>query len=54
LNIIPELVRITDIMHIYDNSTVPYRIFKKRKIEYFWWENDNWDEASIKKLVGLE
>jgi predicted ABC-type ATPase len=54
LNIIPELVRVADIMHIYDNSTLPFRIFKKRKTEFFWWENDEWDEASIKKLVGLD
>jgi predicted ABC-type ATPase len=53
LNLIPELVKVADIMHIYDNSTVPYRIFKKRKTEYFWWDNDNWDEFSIKKLVGI-
>jgi predicted ABC-type ATPase len=54
LRIIPELVEISDIMNIYDNSTVPYRIFKKRKTEYFWWENDNWDETSIKRLVGIK
>jgi predicted ABC-type ATPase len=54
LNLITELVKVADIMHIYDNSTVPYRIFKKRKTEYFWWTNDNWDEASIKKLVGID
>jgi predicted ABC-type ATPase len=53
LNLIPELVQVADILHIYDNSTVPYRIFKKRKTEYFWWTNDNWDEVSIKKLVGI-
>jgi predicted ABC-type ATPase len=52
LNLIPELVEVADVMHIYDNSTVPYRIFKKRKTEYFLWENDNWDEETIKELVG--
>jgi predicted ABC-type ATPase len=52
LELIPELVEVADVMHIYDNSTVPYRIFKKRKTEYFLWENDNWDVETIKKLVG--
>jgi predicted ABC-type ATPase len=54
LNLIPELVKVADVMHIYDNSTTePYRIFKKRKNEYFYWENDRWDQTSIKKLVGI-
>lgn len=54
LKLIPELVQVADIMHIYDNTSVPYRIFKKRKTEYFIWENDNWSEETIKKLVGLQ
>ncbi len=54
LKLIPELVEIADVMHIYDNTSVPYRIFKKRKTEYFVWANDNWDEEAIKKLVGLK
>jgi predicted ABC-type ATPase len=53
LALIPKLVEISDIMHIYDNSTIPYRIFKKRKTEFFYWENDNWSESSIRKLVGI-
>lgn len=43
-----------DVMHIYDNSTIPYRIFKKRKTEYFIWDNGIWDEKAIRKLVGFE
>ena len=54
LKLIPELVEVADVMHIYDNSTVPYRIFKKRKTEYFVWENENWSEESIRKLTGIE
>jgi predicted ABC-type ATPase len=53
LYLIPELVKVSDVMHIYDNSIVPYRIFKKRKSEYFIWSNENWSEDSIRKLVGL-
>jgi predicted ABC-type ATPase len=54
LALIPELVKICDVMHIYDNSTVPVRIFKKRKSELFFWENEGWDETKIKKLVGVD
>ena len=54
LRLIPELVGIADVMHIYDNSSVPYRIFKKRKTEFFIWENENWSEDAIRKLVGIE
>ena len=35
IKLIPELVKVCDVLHIYDNSTLPFRIFKKRKTEYF-------------------
>lgn len=53
LNLISELTKICDILHIYDNTFMPFRIFKKRKTEYFFWENDYWNEDLIRKLVGL-
>ncbi len=53
LNLIPELIKICDIVHIYDNSTEPFRIFKKRKNEYFFWPNEHWSENSIKDLVKI-
>jgi len=53
LNLIPELVKVCDVMHIYDNSSVPFRIFKKRKEEYFYWENSDWNKENIKQLVNL-
>lgn len=53
LDLIPELVEVADIMQIYDNSIVPYRIFKKRKTKSYIWENANWSEDAIRKLVGL-
>ena len=40
-------------MHIYDNSTEPFRIFKKRKSEVFYWENEFWNCERIKELVGI-
>lgn len=51
--LIAELVEICDVLHIYDNTITPFRIFKKRKSEYFFWENDMWSEEMIKNLVGV-
>lgn len=51
--LIAELVEVCDVLHIYDNTSSPFRIFKKRKSEYFFWENDLWSEEAIKKLIGL-
>lgn len=53
LNLIPQLVEICDIMHMYDNTETPFRIFKKRKTEYFYWENEFWNEDEIHKLVNI-
>ena len=41
-------------MHIYDNTDEPFRIFKKRKDDYFRWENENWDADAIEELTGIE
>ena len=43
-----------DVMHVYDNSNIPFRIFKKRKNEQFIWENKYWNENEIEKLVGIK
>ncbi len=53
LRLIPELVEVCDILHIYDNTEVPYRIFKKRKDVYFHWSNEFWNNAEIEKLTGI-
>ena len=54
LTLIPELLSVCDVLHIYDNSTIPFRIFKKRKTQYFFWENENWNKEKIEKLVGIK
>lgn len=51
---IPELMELCDVMHIYDNTEEPFRIFKKKKSETFIWPNEFWDEAEIQKLVGVK
>ena len=53
LDLVPELVEICDIVHIYDNTNVPFRIFKKRKDVYFHWENKYWNYSDIEKLTGI-
>ena len=54
LDLVPELVKLCDVMHIYDNTLEPFRIFKKRKDEYFFWENDEWNEERISELTIIK
>ena len=54
LSLIPELVKVCDILHIYDNTaTEAFRIFKKRKEVFFKWSNKYWSEEDIEKLCGI-
>ena len=54
LNFIPELVALCDICHMYDNSgTAMYRIFKKRKAQFFCDANQFWPLPAIEKLTGI-
>ena len=54
LALIPELIPVCDVLHIYDNYNIPFRIFKKRKTQYFFWENENWNKEKIEKITGME
>lgn len=53
LALIPRVVDICDILHIYDNTTEPFRIFKKRKDIFFRWANEYWGEKDIETLSGV-
>ncbi len=53
LALIPQLVELCDILHIYDNSDEPFRIFKKRKDVFFRWCNEYWNASDIEKLCGV-
>ena len=55
LSLIPELISVCDICHIYDNSgTQPFRIFKKRKDKFFYDDaSDYWQLADIESLTGV-
>lgn len=54
LHLLPQLVEICDILHIYDNTAEPFRIFKKRKDVYYRWCNAFWDEQAIEQLTGIQ
>lgn len=51
--LIPRLVEICDILHIYDNTKEPFRIFKKRKDIYYRWNNQYWSNDDIDRLSGI-
>ncbi|MBR1635030.1 MAG: zeta toxin family protein [Lachnospiraceae bacterium] len=53
LSLIPNLISVCDILHIYDNTVEPFRIFKKRKDIFFRWTNEYWNEYDIEKLSGI-
>lgn len=53
LALIPQLVEVCDILHVYDNTKEPFRIFKKRKDICFHWENKYWDFEKISDLTGI-
>lgn len=52
LDLIPRLVEVCDVCHIYDNTNLPVRIFKKRKDKVFFWESNEWSIEAIEKLTG--
>lgn len=53
LKLLPEIGKVCDIMHVYDNTVTPFRIYKKRKEEHFIWENEFWGREKIENLLGI-
>ena len=53
LGLLPDLIKICDICHVYDNSKEPFRIFKKRKSDFFYWESNLWKREAIFNIVGM-
>ena len=53
LSFVPALIDVCDVMHIYDNTKTPERIFKKRKDKFFYWENVFWSKIKIEKLINI-
>lgn len=55
MKLVPEVVAVSDICHIYDNSEeAAFRIFKKRKDVFFYDECDDWHAEDIRLLTGIE
>lgn len=54
LKLIPSLVGVCDILHIYDNTQEPFRIFKKRKDVCYSWPNQYWTTEKIAVLTGID
>ncbi|HIV17021.1 MAG TPA: hypothetical protein IAB17_03415 [Candidatus Alectryocaccobium stercorigallinarum] len=48
---IKELLEICDIMHVYDNSSTPYRIIRKHKEFLTIYPNEFWSVEEIDKLI---
>lgn len=54
LALISNLIPVCDICHIYDNSgQKPYRIFKKRKEQFYYDECNDWQLEDIQSLTGV-
>lgn len=54
LDLVKDVVAVSDICHIYDNSEErPFRIFKKRKDACFYQECDDWLLEDIELLTGV-
>ena len=54
IKLIPQIIDLCDIVHIYDNSIIPFRIFKKRKTSYYHWQNDLWSFSDIEEITGIK
>lgn len=53
LALLPELINVCDVCHIYDNSGgAPVRIFKKRKTQFFYAESQLWIKQGIEELTN--
>lgn len=53
LNNISKIISYCDILHIYDNTVTPKRIFRKHKDEqYRIFENKYWSRRDIERLIN--
>ena len=54
LKLVKDVVDVSDICHIYDNSgEKPYRIFKKRKQDYYYDECNDWLREDVEALTHV-
>ena len=48
-----ELVKICDILHVYDNTISPVRVIRKHKDDISSFENDLWTKEELEALIGF-
>lgn len=53
LNILPELIKVSDICNVFDNTQRASRIFSKKKDKYRVWENQFWNAKDIESLTKV-
>ena len=46
------LMKLCDILHVYDNSLEPIRIIRKHKEDISVFPNDLWSETELLKMIG--
>lgn len=55
LELVKQVVAVSDVCHIYDNSEEkPFRIFKKRKEENYYDECEDWYQEDIRLLTNVQ
>ena len=54
VNNIKELIKICDILHVYDNTIKPVRIIRKHKEDISVFQNELWTEKDLFSLIGYE
>lgn len=51
LTMLPELIKVSDICNVIDNSLEPFRIFSKKNGTYRLWESNLWKQEDIVNLT---
>ena len=50
---IKELIKLCDILHVYDNTINPVRIIRKHKDDISIYPNEFWNEEKLSAMIGL-
>ena len=53
-DLVKDLVAVSDVCNIYDNTDLPVRFFKKRKDVYFYSPCESWQLEDIQRLTGIQ
>ena len=53
INNLKELVKICDVLHVYDNTLTPFRVIRKHKEKITLYPNDFWMTSELKDMIEL-